>query len=40
MQAVTFAEVLSAWESLLREGAATLGETLFELRDREVMEVF
>jgi len=27
-------------ESVSREDAATVGETLFELRDREVMEVF
>jgi hypothetical protein len=34
------ADPVPAWESLLREEAATLGETLFEVRDRQVMEVF
>ena len=40
MQEVTFGEVLSAWESLLCGGAGTLRETLFELRNREIVEVF
>jgi hypothetical protein len=40
MEAVTFADLLDTWESLLREGAGMLGETLFEVRDREIMEVF
>jgi hypothetical protein len=40
METVTFTEVLNTWESLLREGAAMLGGTLFEVRDREIMEVF
>jgi hypothetical protein len=34
------ADPVPAWESLLREGAATLGETLFEVRNREVLGVF
>ena len=40
LEAVTFADLLRTWESLLRDGAAMLGETLFEVRGREVMEVF
>ncbi|MGD1019608.1 MAG: hypothetical protein ABSA12_09840 [Verrucomicrobiia bacterium] len=33
-------EVTIAWESLVREAAATLGETLFDARDRDVVGVF
>ena len=40
LQAVTFNDLLKAWESLLRDGVAMLGETMFEVRGREIVEVF
>jgi hypothetical protein len=40
LQAVTFSDLLNAWENLLRDGTAMLGETMFEVQGREVVEVF
>jgi hypothetical protein len=36
----TMAEVVAAWEHLLSSGGAMLGETLLEVRGRDVVEVF
>ena len=33
-------DLLNAWESLLRDGAAMLGETMFAVQGREVVKVF
>lgn len=37
---VTFVDLLSAWEALLREGAALLGDAFFIIRRRELVEAF
>jgi hypothetical protein len=36
----TLEEVLQAWEAILRDGQAMLGEKLLEARGRRVVEVF
>lgn len=37
---VSFQDLLHAWEELLTDGCCVLGETLFIVRDREVVELF
>jgi hypothetical protein len=40
LHAVTFNDLLNAWESLLRHGVAMLGETMFAVQGREIGEEF
>jgi hypothetical protein len=37
---VTFDDLLVAWQELLSEGTTVLGETLFSVRNREIVELF
>jgi hypothetical protein len=37
---VSFQNLLVAWEELLSEGSTVFGETLFVVRDREIVELF